>query len=342
MSRYMDATTDFGFKKLFGEEANKDIIISFITDVLELEAPLLDIQFLNKEQLPETKEERIGIYDIFCEDIEGNRFIVEMQKSRLAYVKDRMIYYSTFPIAAQAKKGDDFLSSFDRPIKGDRVRDVDVLTFGTKKVKTSWNYYLDGVYCIAILAYKLNGSIRAVNRNSLRNDEPPHELFYDKLRFVTIELPLFDESKPEYSLDRHLNKWLYFLKYLPAFDVIPKLFEGDVVFQKAFRIAEMANFTPEERRAYDLNLKRIWDSYAALETSYHTGRNKGINIGEKRGEIKGKIESLLMLLKQKLGPVPPEIEKSIREMDNIDQINEILSGVFEIDDWKTLNKKLSS
>ena len=49
MSKYMDPTTDFGFKKLFGEEANKDIVISFITDVLELEAPLLDIQFLDKE-----------------------------------------------------------------------------------------------------------------------------------------------------------------------------------------------------------------------------------------------------------------------------------------------------
>ena len=123
---------------------------------------------------------------------------------------------------------------------------------------------------------------------------------------------------------------------------MPKLFKGDVVFQKAFRVAEMANFTQEERRAYNLNLKRIWDSYAALDTSYHTGRNKGIKIGEKRGEVKGKIESLLMLLNQKLGPVPPEIEKNIWAMDNVDQINEILSRVFEIDDWETLNKQLGS
>jgi hypothetical protein len=345
MSRYMDPTTDFGFKKLFGEEANKDIIISFITDVLELEAPLLDIQILDKEQLPEAEGERIGIYDLFCQDVDGNRFIVEMQKSRLAYVKDRMIYYSTFPIAAQAKKGNDFLSSFDAAIKADRVRDTEVLTYGKKRVKTGWNYYLDAVYCIAILAYTLNGSKRAVNRNSLRNDEPPHELFYDKLRFVTIELPLFDESQSEYSLDKHLNKWLYFLKYLPTFNVIPKIFEGDMVFQKAFRVAEMANFTPEERRAYNLNLKRIWDSYAALETSYHIGRKKGvkkgIKIGEKRGEIKGKIEYLLMFLSQKLGAIPPEIEKAIKAMDNVEQIDELLSRVFETDNWDTIKKILS-
>ena len=56
----------------------------------------------------------------------------------------------------------------------------------------------------------------------------------------------------------------------------------------------MANFTPEERRAYNLNLKRIWDSSAALETSYHTGRKKGIKkgikIGEKRGKLKAKLK----------------------------------------------------
>ena len=330
MPRFMDPTTDFGFKKLFGEEANKDIIISFFTDVLELKTQLLDIQFLDKEQLPPPSEERVGIYDIFCKDVEGNRFVVEMQKSRLAYVKDRMVYYSTFPIAAQAKKGDDFLSFFDSAIAADRVRDVDVITYGKKPAKTSWDYYLDAVYCIAVLGYRLNGSSRAVNRNSLRNDEPPHELFYDKLRFVTIELPLFDESKPEYSLDIHLNKWLYFLKEVSSFSAIPKIFEGDVVFQKAFRVAEMARFTPKERRIYELTLQRMWDNYAALETSY--------NMGKSKGKIEGKIETLILQLNQKFGSIPLEIEKNIRAMNNMDQINEMFSRIFEIDNWEMLKK----
>jgi len=332
MSRFIDATTDFGFKKLFGQESNKDIIISFITDVLELQAPLLDIQLLNKEQLPDSIEQRTGIYDIFCKDVEGNRFIVEMQKNRLAYVKDRMIYYSTFPVAAQAKRGEDFLSSFDAAIRADRVRDSHVMTFGNKRVETGWDYYLDSVYCIAVLGYKLNGSSQAVNRNSLRNDEPPHALFYDKLRFITIELPLFDETKPEYNLDSHLNKWLYFLKYLAVLDVIPKIFREDVIFQKAFRVAEIANLTPEERRLYNLNMKQIWDSYAVLKTHRRQG--------EKRGEKIGKIKALLMLLNQKLGPIPPEIEYSIKAMDNVEQIDEILSRIFEIDSWEILEKYL--
>ena len=95
MDKYIDPTTDFGFKKLFGEEANKDIIMSFIQDVLELAKPLAEIRFLDKEQLPETSEERVGVYDIFCLSADGSHFIVEMQKDKLDFMKDRMVYYST-------------------------------------------------------------------------------------------------------------------------------------------------------------------------------------------------------------------------------------------------------
>lgn len=106
MSRYLDPTTDFGFKKIFGEEANKDILASFITDVLELATPVVDLRFLDKNQLPESIERRAAVYDIHCTDRDGNHFIVEMQKSPIAYIKDRMVYYSTFPIAKQAPKGE--------------------------------------------------------------------------------------------------------------------------------------------------------------------------------------------------------------------------------------------
>lgn len=199
MSRYLDPTTDFGFKKIFGEEADKEIIMSFITDVLELKVPLLDLRFLNKEQLPESYEDRSGVYDIFCRDVEGNHFIVEMQRNYIAWVKDRMLYYATFPIVAQAKKGRFFPEyQSESEIAGSFVR-APRAEFNAGRPK-AWNYELSGVYCIAILGYALDHSKKAVNRNSLRNDEPPHELFYDKLKFVTIELPLFDERKPEYSL----------------------------------------------------------------------------------------------------------------------------------------------
>ena len=199
-SRYIDPTTDFGFKKLFGEEVNKDIIMSFIQDVLELETPLSEIGFLDKEQLPESVEERVGVYDIFCRSEDGSDFIVEMQKNKIDFIKDRMVYYSTFPIVAQAKKG-----KIPVEING-RYKEI------------PWDYELFPVYCIAILGFAFNGEDTVcVKRNSIRDDEPPHNVFYDKLRYITIELPLFDERKPEYSLDKHFNKVVVFSKVVTQF-----------------------------------------------------------------------------------------------------------------------------
>lgn len=256
MSRYICPTTDFGFKKLFGEEANKDIIMSFIQDVIELTSPLKDIRFLDKEQLPEWEGERAAIYDIFCESEDGSKFIVEMQKSRLKFMLDRLIYYSTFPIVAQAKKGT-----------------IEVIENGEKKV-LPWDYKLAPIYCIAILEFTLEENGYCVKRYSIRNDAPPHNIWYKKLKYITIELPLFDETKPEYNLEKHLNKWIYFIKYLPNLNNIPDIFKGEVVFQKAFSVAEVANYTPEERRLYELSLKRARDSYAAIEYAMERGRNE--------------------------------------------------------------------
>jgi len=278
MSRYIDPTTDFGFKKLFGKEANKDIVLSFIADVLELQTPLADLRFLDKEQLPEIVEYRGGVYDLFCSDQKGSHFIVEMQKSPIAYIKDRMVYYATFPIAEQAPKGE--VLRVAEPAE----------TYGKKAKKVPWDFRLDAVYCIAILGYALDGSTTAVNYNSIRNDELPRPLFYDKLKFVTVELPLFDENKPEYSLDKHLNKWLYFLNYLTDFDRMPEVFKGDEVFEKAFHLAEITNLTPTELSQYRRSLKYLWDDYARLTTAEQKGEQKGI--------LKGKLEVAHALLQK--------------------------------------------
>ncbi|MGH7597120.1 MAG: PD-(D/E)XK nuclease family transposase [bacterium] len=291
MSRYIDPTTDFGFKKLFGEEANKDIIMSFITDVLELQTPLAELRFLDKEQLPEIIERRAGVYDLFCTDQTGNHFIVEMQKSLIAYIKDRMVYYLTFPIAKQAPKGGML-----------RVAEPVDATYGKAIKKTPWDFKLEAVYCIAILGYELDGSTMAVNRNSLRNDEPPHALFYDKLKFITIELPLFDETKPEYSLDKHLNKWLYFLSNLPDFDRMPEIFKGDAVFEKAFALAEIANLTEAELSQYHRSLKYLWDDYAKLTTAEQKGELRGELRGEQKGILKGKLQVAQALLQKGSDP----------------------------------------
>ncbi|MDZ7290807.1 MAG: Rpn family recombination-promoting nuclease/putative transposase [candidate division KSB1 bacterium] len=338
MSRFIDPTTDFGFKKIFGEEANKNIIRGFITDVLELEAPILDIHFMDKEQLPDAQEERSGIYDVYCKDAEGNHFIVEMQKNRIPFIKDRMIYYSTFPIAAQARKGGKRATYPEPALEVMSIHD-EMETYGGKM--TAWDFRLSEVYCIAVLGYALDGSTTAVNRNRIRNDQPPHEAFSDKLQFVTLELPLFDERKPEYSLERRINKWLYFLKYLPELSRIPDFFKGDEVFEKAFEVAKYVNLTLKERRRYELNIKRMRDTYAVLMGSYETGYKKGYDQGYDQGRVEEAQNTLKLIFSHKLGPVSPEIGEAIRTL-NVEQIHAILARSNTINDWQTLQQILST
>ena len=106
--KYINPFTDFGFKKLFGEEANKNLIIDFLNSLLykEHKHKIKDLIFKKSEQLGSTEMNRKAIFDLYCEDEIGQKFIVELQKAEQKFFKDRTVYYSTFPIQEQAKRGD--------------------------------------------------------------------------------------------------------------------------------------------------------------------------------------------------------------------------------------------
>ena len=121
-AKYLNPFTDFGFKKIFGEEASKPLLIDFLNALLPQTDKIVDLSFKNNEQLGQTELDRKAIYDIFCENEKGKKFIVELQKAKQNYFKERTIYYSTFPIREQAEKGE-------------------------------WNYNLKAIYCIGILDF---------------------------------------------------------------------------------------------------------------------------------------------------------------------------------------------
>ena len=105
MPRYIDLRTDFGFKRLFGREDSKDILKQFLVDILALPYPIAELTYIPVEQLPASPAERRGIYDVYCIDTMGQRFIVEMQQVRQLHIKERALYYSTFAITYQAQRG---------------------------------------------------------------------------------------------------------------------------------------------------------------------------------------------------------------------------------------------
>lgn len=299
MSRYIEPTTDFGFKKLFGEERSKNILKSFLFHILELGSPIVELSFLQQEQLPISAYERIGIYDIYCIDEKDNRFIVEMQKVKQIYFKDRALYYSTFPISQQAPKG-------------------------------GWNYRLNPVYCIGILDFAFAEDERYLRRIQL-SDIETNEIFYDKLAFVFIELPKFNKSLNE--LKSYTDKWLYFLRHLSELDDVPSELSDEAEMDEAFRVAEITAMTGAERYRYEDSLKLLRDEYSNLQTAKVEGRTEGIAEGllsliELRfgrmseaieQQIRATYDEKLLLEIQKLAieaSTLPELEEAIGKPDN--------------------------
>lgn len=254
-AKYVNPFTDFGFKKIFGEEASKPLLIDFLNSLLPEKNRIADLSFRNGEQLGTTEPDRKAIYDIYCRTESGERFIVELQKAKQNYFKDRTIYYSTFPIREQAEKGD-------------------------------WNYNLKAVYCIGILDFTFDDyesepeRSEVVHTIQLKNQN--NKVFYEKLTYIYLEMPNFRKTEDE--LSSRLDKWLYFIKHLEDFQNIPAIFR-DEVFTRAFEKAELAKLAPEEMDSYERSLKIFRDNKAVFDYATETAFDEGIEAGKMSGKI---------------------------------------------------------
>jgi predicted transposase/invertase (TIGR01784 family) len=258
-ARYVNPFTDFGFKKLFGEEASKPQLIDFLNALLPLSSPIRGLAFRDREMLGMAVYDRRVIYDIHCESENGDRFIVEMQKAKQNFFKDRSVFYATFPIREQAEQG-------------------------------SWNFRLSAVYCVGILDFAFEDTVSdddtpdVVHTLQLKNQR--NQVFYDKLTFVYLEMPNF--RKEEEELGGRLDQWLYFLKKLETFEEIPRIFGEEPVFASALSRARLAVLTPQERDAYEESLKVYRDLNNVIETARLEGREEGREEGEQIGIEKGR------------------------------------------------------
>jgi predicted transposase/invertase (TIGR01784 family) len=244
-AKYINPFTDFGFKKIFGEEASKPLLLDFLNALLPETNKIAHLSFKNTEQLGQTDADRKAIYDIYCENEQGEKFIVELQKAKQNYFKERTVYYSTFPIREQAEKGE-------------------------------WNYNLKAVYCIGILDFTFDDYENEPEKNevvhTIKLKNQHGKTFYDKLTYIYLEMPNFNLK--EEALDTRLNKWLYFIKHLEDFQTIPAIFK-DNVFSQAFEKAELAKYGQAELDSYENSLKTYRDLKGAIDTAYDDGKADG-------------------------------------------------------------------
>ena len=243
--RYISLLTDFGFKRIFGTDPNKELLVNFLNSLFDGEEVIKDVKYLNSENVGDVYTERKAIFDVYCENEKGEKFIVEMQNAYQTYFKDRSLFYSTFPIREQAPKGSD------------------------------WNFCLKKVYVVALLNYRMSDeafdSSDTIHTIALM-DRKTNKVFNAKLMFKYVEVGRFDKTDDE--LISLSDKWMYVLKNLSRLDNRPSSLR-EKIFTKLFDAAAIARFTPTELREYEDSLKAYRDIKNSLDTAKEEGRAEG-------------------------------------------------------------------
>ncbi|TDQ06182.1 Rpn family recombination-promoting nuclease/putative transposase [Pedobacter metabolipauper] len=257
---YIDPYSDFGFKHYFGKELNKDLLIDFLNSILEGHKVIYDLQYGNSERRGPQHKYRKTLFDLYCTGTNGEEFIIEMQRAKPLYFKDRSIFYTSALIQEQGIS-----------------------------VKPGWNYLLPEVYLIAIMDFCFEDSpAEQYLHRVMLTDIDTKQVFYNKLTYIYVEMPKFRKKINE--LETAQDKWLFMLNNLNKMERIPvSLVKKE--FVKLFSIAKVGGLNPEEMTEYQRFLKVERDNYSVAEAYKLEGELKGII----EGELEGKLEIAVKL-----------------------------------------------
>ena len=262
--KYIDLMVDWSFKKIFGTEVNKDILIEFLKVIFPQYA-ISDITYVPTEQLGIMEDDRKAIFDVLCRTEDGKTFLVEMQRGYQKHFFERALFYTSFPIMKQGKK------ALAEEARGNRP----------------WDFSLDGVFFLGILNFKYEDDEMTEHRYRLM-EATSKKLMTDKLEFVFVEVEKFDKGEDELETD--LDKWLYLLKNMSNLLDRPEKLR-DRIFTKLFDVAELAQLDDKDRIKYIKAMNTERDTYNQIEYAHETGREEGreegLKVGREEGHKKG-------------------------------------------------------
>jgi predicted transposase/invertase (TIGR01784 family) len=290
--KFADPKNDLAFKKIFGNENKKEILISFLNSVLDFKdkKAIVDVDLDNPYQLPDIKELKETILDIKATNQNGDKFIVEMQKKDLSNFDKRSLYYTSKAYVSQIDKGEEMIN-------------------------------LKKVYYIAILNFNMFENKNYISRHLIINQETMTQDLKD-FEFSFIELKKFNVKLED--LNTTIDKWIFFLNNASSFDLIPKEYEDIKEFQEAFQIANKFSWNKKELEYYDRVLMRQMDDHDEEQTKIKKEKER-LEIAVNKSIKKEKIEiakNLLDILD--IETIALKIGLSIQEVVNLIKNNKVI------------------
>ena len=252
-SKYINPFTDFGFKLLFGSEQGKLNMIYFINSLELVEEKVVDITYLDKELQPDRPADRSAIYDVFCTTDRGSTFIVEMQNRLQDSFIARSLYYVSYAIANQGRKGRD------------------------------WYYELTPVYYVACMNFvipELGDSFRV---DAAITDLATHRILTGLCHYTFLQMPLCKSDPLE--CDTELQKLFYVMTNMETMTSIP--WRENIDLERLSAMAQRAGLSERDNYLYEESLKQYRDNQNVLRTAYRHGVEEGIEQGIEKGMAQG-------------------------------------------------------
>ena len=267
-SRYLDPKNDIAFKKIFGSEKNKDILIHFLNDILGSfkKNHIVDVDFLPTILNPETEIHKQSIVDVLCKDKNGAKYIIEMQVSATKGFEKRAQYYAAKVYGDQARVGEEY-------------------------------HDLKEIIFLAIADYVIFPNKPHYKSDHIVLDKITYEHDLKDFYFTFIELPKFNKNKEELTSTE--EKWCYFFKHAHQTTEaeLLKIIGRDKIIHKAYTALNQHYWTENELRAYEAMKRERMDQKAILEYKIDEGKA----IGEAIGIEKEKMQTAKRLLQTGCG-----------------------------------------
>lgn len=247
MAKYINPFTDEGFKRIFGQEEHKSLLIAFLNRLFDGEMVVTDVTYKDKESLPKDHDEgKRFVYDINCELDTGEHIIVEMQNKQKQHFKERTAIYASRALDRQSKKGD------------------------------GWKYRdLRPVFSISFMNFKMDDFPDELLVDGQIRDRKTGKLINMYLRFIYIQLPVMTKSLEE--CETFFEKWIYILKNIQNMQTIPTYLKDTMEEIKYFeKVMDEASMTQEERIRYERSLKYYLDEMDSIEYYEAKGEREGI------------------------------------------------------------------
>ncbi len=275
---FINPKTDFAFKKIFGSEQSKDILISFLNALLyQGNLTIKDLEILNPYLAPRIRGVKDTYLDVKAKITGDKTVIIEMQVLNVEGFEKRILYNAAKSYSLQLDAGEDYT-------------------------------LLNPVIALTITDFEMFENLaQMISRFILKEKEFLVDYPIYDLELVFVELPKFSKGLEE--LETITDKWLYFLKTARKLDTVPEKMGAVPEIKKAFEIANQANLSREELEDLEQREIYIHDQRNAIKRALKQGRQEGIR--ETKIEIAKQLLDVLdeELISQKTGLSLEEIEQ---------------------------------